>query len=291
MKNSGKEDIESGRYGAGRYEILKSDPDAAWVQEWIRSREFLDPEYGEPLSSGNLGTDLRRIDLPSGGRAVFKGFGVQPHPRASRELNRRLSLLFRNYARTSFRGALMLQRLGVGTPSPLAWWTYHEGVGRIRQYYLCRWARHECTLMDYRERWLRDASLENSRAYEEMIHSLALMCRRMHAHGVTHGDPAPHNVLVLDSAAIPPALAMVDTDHVRRKFYPAPLKQFFLLRDFRRLNLDRNVLPKDGVHFMHVFLKVYLGDAYRPGWYRAYRFWRQGALGFVREMLRVSSKR
>jgi hypothetical protein len=96
---------------------------------------------------------------------------------------------------------------------------------------------------------------------------------------------------VLDAAAIPPALAMVDTDHVRRKIYPAPLKQFFLLRDFRRLNLDRKVLPKDGVHFMHVFLKAYLGDAYRPSWYRAYRFWRQGALGFVREMLRVSSKR
>ena len=285
MKNVGKDDVDSGYYGKGRYEILKSDPDAVWVGEWIRSQKFLASELGAPVSSGNLGTHLRRIELPSGGQAVFKGFGVRPHPRTSRELNRRLSLLFRNYARTSFRGALLLQRLGVDTPSPLAWWTYHKGIGRVRQYYLCRWEPHENTLTDCRERWKRDPDPEKRKAYEGMIRVLATMCRRLHDHGITHGDPAPHNILVLDESAIPPSLAMVDTDHVSRKYYPAPFKQFFLFRDFRRLNLDRKVCPEDGVHFMHIFLKAYLGDAYHPGWYRVYRFWRQGALGYLREML------
>ena len=193
-----------------------------------------------------------RLKLP-----FLQGEQILKHHRPGKgyTLLRRISFFLRswrtNYGERAFRGAIILKNAGVRSITPIACWTVRRGVIR-ESYFLYQRIAAEMSLHAY---FIRTASGSGT-DHKRLLQKMAETAVRLHNAHVFHGDLATHNFLVVDTGEAGEsahALALLDTDHVRRVPW-IPLRglgRIFHMHDLRRIGLS----DQDRKNFLQCYLQ------------------------------------
>ena len=276
------------RYENGRL-FVRPDLDCrGGLEAYISRKEFLClPEHCH-LDTNNKRYRVYSFFLPEADRdVILKVSWANPEYGWGRRMNIRVIQLLKNYARIAFKGALALDRIGIRTIRPLAYWQHRKSWCDVESYFLYEKLPAESTVLDLVQA-AGDAPTASQQAkLHAVIDRTAALVRRLHDHGLRHDDVAMGNFLieVRDSSAgeSDPArrygVAVIDTDHIHWSgLKTGARKRFFDLRDLRRLNLREADCRR--------FLEEYLGDAFNERWWRVYLFWRKWGKHPIRSWLR-----
>lgn len=188
--------------------------------------------------------------------------------------------LRKNYAEIAFRGALRLENAGIDTGKPVAFWSYGTSWWNEESYFLYehvdagRIGRYNKSALSVTWRF-------EQLIFRCMVEKTIAMVRRLHAHGLRHGDIHSGNALVdfdpegctLNEHAISSRLRvyLIDTDHVSKAGVTLPgIKPFFDLRCLHCIDFH--------AYGRRCFLKNYLGGDYRVWWWWVLNFWSRGGV-------------
>ncbi len=263
------------------------------LEAYISKHGFLDVSETTRLSTHNKRYRVYSFHLgPAERDVILKVSWANPAYGWARRFNIRIVQLFRDYAKSAFLGALALDRVGIRTIQPLAYWRYARSIFNVESYLLYERYPAEGSVLDLVRDVERHPTPLNRRKLDAMIDQLADMVRCMHDHGLRHDDTAVGNFLIeeadLSSAESEPErryqVVMIDTDHVAPSHLRGGLlKSFFDLRDLRRLNLSEDDRRR--------FMKRYLGDDFSEGWWRVHMFWRRWGKHPVRMLFQIMTGR
>ena len=271
-------------YPEGRFVILPGVAIGEELERFIRERAFLRMDGAERLRSANPHRRVYALRLPGTGRAVV--VKMQWLNAAAPWLRRtELAALwrFKDSALRALRGALALRAAGLSTLDPLAYWTHRPAGGREHRYLMYERIPAVESVRAVRERvmgeatrkrnLLREPAGKDTGGHPELdpfTLAMADYLRRLHGAGLRHRDVCSGNWLYTGSGADGDLrLWLIDTDGVsvagRRS---GVWKRLMDLRSLRRLDLTRRE--------RELFLRRYLGGAYRPAWLRVLDFWWYG---------------
>jgi tRNA A-37 threonylcarbamoyl transferase component Bud32 len=131
----------------------------------------------------------------------------------------------------SFHNAQTLERLGVGTPSPIGYIERFRGGGLTRSFYVSHEWAADFTIREP----LMDHSFPGR---EEILQALGRFAWELHRKNVFHRDFSPGNILIRAADSGPPAFALVDVN--RMCFRPLSLKA--RMQNFAMLWADQSDL-------------------------------------------------
>lgn len=92
-------------------------------------------------------------------------------------------------AKRSYNYALRLLKSEIGTPQPIAFAEYTDGIGLGKSFYVCE---HIVTEYTYRD-LVQNPSLEN---HEAILRAFTVFCYKLHEAGVEFKDHSPGNTLI-----------------------------------------------------------------------------------------------
>lgn len=185
----------------------------------IESIPFYVKDKGEIIYSDR--NTIYRLDI-GGVDATVKEFHI-PAP-----FNRFVySYLRHSKARRSFDNAIELERLGIGTPEPIAYIEEYSSGLLARSYYICRMVEGQNI-----RHW--ETEVVN---YKEMIDAFAAFTLDLHNKGVLHKDYSPGNILFNLNENGNYHFYLIDIN--RMKFNVFDKKKLY--RNFRCLNIDTEV--------------------------------------------------
>lgn len=92
-------------------------------------------------------------------------------------------------AKRSYNYALRLLNSGIGTPQPIAFAEYNNGIGLGKSFYVCEHITTEYTYRDLVE----TPDLKN---HEEILRAFTRFCFKLHEAGVEFKDHSPGNTLI-----------------------------------------------------------------------------------------------
>ncbi|MBN1557328.1 MAG: hypothetical protein JW951_04200 [Lentisphaerae bacterium] len=279
----GGTEMTTRRFAHGRFRVPRGDEQAA-VDTFIARLDFLKLDEACRVETHNRRYRVYAFELdglPHG--AMLKVSWANPEYPAARRFNVALSQWLRDTGRRSIKGARLLRRAGLRTIRPLACWTCRPSGCKLERYFLYERLPAETSCRDLMLQARGAAEPAARRAWSAALDALADTLAVLHRRGLAHGDTALGNFLV-SRGPDGPVIGVIDTDHVtRRRFVPRVLKRVADLHDLRRLRLDEADAQR--------FLQRYLGRAYRPFWFRVYRFWCSGAHRPLRRLRRGARRR
>jgi len=92
-------------------------------------------------------------------------------------------------AKRSYNYALRLLNSDIGTPQPIAFAEYTDGIGLGKSFYVCE---HIVTEYTYRD-LVENPNLEN---HEDILRAFTVFCYKLHDAGVEFKDHSPGNTLI-----------------------------------------------------------------------------------------------
>jgi len=92
-------------------------------------------------------------------------------------------------AKRSYNYALKLLNSDIGTPQPIAFAEYNDGIGLGKSFYVCEHITTEYTYRDLVE----NPNLEN---HEAILRAFTVFCYKLHEAGVEFKDHSPGNTLI-----------------------------------------------------------------------------------------------
>ena len=92
-------------------------------------------------------------------------------------------------AKRSYNYALRLLKNGIGTPQPIAFAEFNNGIGLGKSFYVCE---HIITEYTYRD-LVQNPDLEN---HEAILRAFTVFCYQLHEAGVEFKDHSPGNTLI-----------------------------------------------------------------------------------------------
>lgn len=92
-------------------------------------------------------------------------------------------------AKRSYNYALRLLNSGIGTPQPIAFAEFNNGIGLGKSFYVCE---HIVTEYTYRD-LVQNPDLEN---HEAILRAFTVFCYQLHEAGVEFKDHSPGNTLI-----------------------------------------------------------------------------------------------
>src|SRR5690606_33425971 len=92
-------------------------------------------------------------------------------------------------AKRSFEYGLRLRANNIGTPEPIAYAEFNNGIGLGRSFYVCKHISSEYIYRDLVE----NPNLEN---HEEILRAFTRFCFQLHEAGVEFKDHSPGNTLI-----------------------------------------------------------------------------------------------
>lgn len=92
-------------------------------------------------------------------------------------------------AKRSYEFGLRLLQKGIGTPAPVAYAEFKNGIGLGKSFYVCRHINADYTYRDLVE----NPNLEN---HEEILRAFTRFCFQLHQAGVEFKDHSPGNTLI-----------------------------------------------------------------------------------------------
>jgi hypothetical protein len=205
-------------------------PNADWPPERIRER-FL-PDRLEAAQQGVLRKARNTVwvaadPVRAGGRLVVK------RARAEAWHKRLLSLFQPSKARRSWNSACEMERRGVATPEPVAFFERPVRHAALQgSYYVCRLFPGTGSVRTAFTAFAAGADAYEGLPKEAFYRALAAFVNHLHERGVYHRDLSAGNVLarVVDGRA---DFSVIDTG--RARFLPGPLPERLRLADLKRL--------------------------------------------------------
>ena len=92
-------------------------------------------------------------------------------------------------AKRSYNYALRLLKNGIGTPQPIAFAEFNNGIGLGKSFYVCEHITTEYTYRDL----VQNPDLEN---HEAILRAFTVFCYQLHEAGVEFKDHSPGNTLI-----------------------------------------------------------------------------------------------
>ncbi len=247
------------------------------LEAYISKLEFLELPEENRLYTHNKRYRVYAFHLVAAERdVILKVSWANPEYGFARRLNIQILQWFKNYSKIAFFGALALQKIGIRTITPLAYWSYARTPLNVDSYFLYEKRPAISSALDVARDIAADPTPDNKAKLNAIIDRISDITRCLHEHRFRHDDIAIGNFLVeLGDETAPESdpvrrynVAMIDTDHITfSHMRPAWLKRFFDLRDLRRLNLDLEGQQR--------FIKRYLGKNYSEKWWSVYKYWKK----------------
>ncbi len=138
-------------------------------------------------------------------------------------------------AKRSYDYALKLLDKNIGTPQPIAYAEYNNGIGLGKSFYVCQHISTEYTYRDLVE----NPNLKN---YEEILRAFTRFCFKLHEAGVEFKDHSPGNTLIKINEDQSYSFYLVDLN--RMQFHSA------MTFDQRMYNLRRLTPKKEMIAVM-----------------------------------------
>ncbi|AUN95693.1 lipopolysaccharide kinase InaA family protein [Pseudazoarcus pumilus] len=160
-------------------------------------------------------------------------------------------------ARRSWNGACELQRRGLGTAAPVAWFEQRSGRTLTRNWYVCEFVAGGLSVGNLFATWARGETHASGIERDTLFHALADFLVRMHNRGIHFRDLSGGNILVRQDDGL--AFSLIDTGRIH--VYPAGVPLRARLGDLARAT---NKLPRSARERM---LRLYLagiGRKLRP---------------------------
>lgn len=114
-------------------------------------------------------------------------------------------------AKRSYNYALRLLNSDIGTPQPIAFAEYGDGIGLGKSFYVCE---HIVTEYTYRD-LVQNLNLEN---HEDILRAFTVFCYKLHEAGVEFKDHSPGNTLIKINSDNSYSFYLVDLN--RMQFHP-----------------------------------------------------------------------
>lgn len=155
----------------------------------------------------------------SGGRLVVK------QPVKHHFHKKLLDRLKPSKARRSWNGACELERRGLGTAAPVAWFEQRSGDDLTRNWYVCAHVGGQLSIGTLFSAYARGESTHAGIAAGQAYAALAAFLLHMHGRGIFFRDLSGGNILVCPQADGELAFQLIDTARIR--LYPrgVPLRQ------------------------------------------------------------------
>jgi len=276
------------RYAGGTFMLRKGVAENVRLEEYISRLEFLSVDEKNRIPTHNKRYLVYSMSIsPLAKEYIMKISLVSREYRLLRRLNVFLSQWLRDYARTALLGALALENAGISTIKPVACWRHRESVLGVRSYLLYEKIPAVFSVRDYKLRVLAGDPEGREEVLDVLIEKMADVVASVHRSNLRHDDVASGNFLVsvregtpgTADARLKYAVSVIDTDHVKRVWWPtAFLRCFFGLKCLRRLDFDEKRRK--------AFLMRYLGDGYGQFWWKVHEFWRRGGNRPLRTVVR-----
>ena len=247
------------------------------LKEWIESncfKQYETPEYMVSSPRKRPHNRLYSFVLPATDyRVVMKVTHISRHYNRIR----RLRALIKHYLRRdanykAFQCCRYAHQHKLAAPMPLAYWQKRDSFVRVKSYFLYRYVENSTPWPEVSNK-LKESEDGESQQHKEVLKKKIIdAVRCLHRAGVRHGDMTAHNILIsahgTDWAQAKVYFIDYDRSTIVGFTKPAFLKQFFDLRDMRKIYID-DASPYD-------LLSIYLVDDYHPLWRIALAFWRLG---------------
>ena len=111
-------------------------------------------------------------------------------------------------AKRSYNYALRLLNSNIGTPQPIAFAEYIDGIGLGKSFYVCE---HIVTEYTYRD-LVKNPDLEN---HEDILRAFTVFCYKLHETGVEFKDHSPGNTLIKINADNSYSFYLVDLNRMQ----------------------------------------------------------------------------
>nr|WP_246394947.1 lipopolysaccharide kinase InaA family protein [Microbulbifer rhizosphaerae] len=132
----------------------------------------------------------------------------------------------------SWNGAVELQRIGVATPRPVAWFERIERGAPTENWYICEFQPGNLSVRDFFSAFKQGASCHRGVAKREFLQKLAQFLLKLHKRGAYFRDLSGGNMLVRLDENNEPHFSLIDTG--RARFYPKQLTVSRRLSDLKR---------------------------------------------------------
>lgn len=132
----------------------------------------------------------------------------------------------------SWNGAVELQRIGVATPRPVAWFERIERGAPTENWYICEFQPGNLSVRDFFSAFKQGANCHRGVAKREFLQKLAQFLLKLHKRGAYFRDLSGGNMLVRLDENSEPHFSLIDTG--RARFYPKQLTVSKRLSDLKR---------------------------------------------------------
>jgi serine/threonine protein kinase len=232
------------------------------IEKLIINNQLPINKHNPNYLTGRKKNTLQILNIPGIAKPlVLKIFRTHSKSSILRRLDSIFSASYKNHAKISYQGSLMLSSADICTPAPVAYWNLASGPWDKTGYFLYEQKPAKYTLEQIRHMISSEPSKENLDYFDRLVSYMAVLTKKMHIAGIRHGDIVTHNFLVGDNDQ----LVLLDTDHVKRSRNIRILKPFFDLHCLRRLDFS-----PEGQYF---FLGKYFGRTPRKFEWLAFKFW------------------
>jgi len=269
--------LDSIKYSGGSFVVQSGLDCREALQAYIANCDFLHLPEESRIYTHNKRYRVYAFYLSAAERdVILKVSWANPEYGCLRRLNILWHQWFKNYAKSAFFGALALNRIGIRTIRPLAYWSYRTSALGIEQWFLYEKRPAVSSVLDLVRECEGCDDCVKSEMLDAVIDRMADIVRSMHAHKFRHDDIAAGNFLIeigdLTAPESDPVrrynVSVIDTDHITySRFRFGLLKRILDLRDLRRLNLSREGQRR--------FMKRYLGEDYSEKWWNVFVFWKK----------------
>ena len=262
------------------YLIAKSNISASQIRvlrRWIADsgfEQYESAEYLLPSSKKRPHNNLYQFMLPA---LDFRVVMKVTHIHKQYSWIRRLRALLKHYLHRdanykAFRCCRQAYRNNLAAPMPLAYWQKRDSIVQVKSYFLYQYVENGMPWLEVANKLERVEGSEAQQYKDLLKMKIVDAIKGLHRVGIRHGDMVAHNILICvkDTHWGKAKICFIDYDRstLARSTRPTFIKQFFDLRDLRKIYID-DASPYD-------LLNIYLGDSYHPLWRMVLTFWRLG---------------
>lgn len=277
-------------YSHGKFSTNNSILCHKSLEKWIQEEQFLKYEVDELRLSKKSRKRNKLYCFYSehtNNNVIMKVSEISKDYKFWRKVDLFFTSLFKDYNYNSYRGSIKLQKAGVDTIIPIAFWTYKISWLNRKSYFLYEKIESELTVAELCNEII-SSKIESK---IELINIIADRCveivQKIHAANIRHDDPHGGNILTnlkyddIKNVSVDDIknakFTLIDNDRCTSDHtFTDTLKRFYDLKCLRRFNICQ--IPQQ------VLLKKYLGDEYRTYWWHVLNFWKSGGFSIKERM-------